>query len=72
MCWRAARGGHLHVLQWARAHGCPWDSLVYVSAFREGHFRVMQWAKENGCPWAGNRVHESMELVEWGHGNGME
>ena len=24
-CWAAAIGGHLEVLQWARANGCPWD-----------------------------------------------
>ncbi|KAK3236724.1 hypothetical protein CYMTET_53152 [Cymbomonas tetramitiformis] len=25
ICSRAARGGHLEVLQWARTHGCPWN-----------------------------------------------
>ena len=24
-CSSAAKGGHLEVLQWARANGCPWD-----------------------------------------------
>jgi hypothetical protein len=25
ICMKAARGGHLEVLQWARDHGYPWD-----------------------------------------------
>jgi hypothetical protein len=24
-CAKAANSGHLEVLQWARANGCPWD-----------------------------------------------
>ena len=29
---RAPLGGHLHVLQWAREHGCPWDSWTCTYA----------------------------------------
>jgi hypothetical protein len=25
VCAAAASSGHLEVLQWAHAHGCPWD-----------------------------------------------
>jgi hypothetical protein len=27
-CSRAAEGGHLEVLQWARDNGCPWDAMT--------------------------------------------
>ena len=33
----AARGGHLEVLQWARANGCEWDEYTCSDAARGGH-----------------------------------
>jgi len=34
-CTRAAAGGHLEVLKWAREHDCPWnEASVRVSAYR--------------------------------------
>ena len=29
---RAASGGHLEVLKWARANGCPWDEGLATAA----------------------------------------
>jgi len=29
-CAQAADGGHMEVLQWARANGCPWDGRTYA------------------------------------------
>jgi hypothetical protein len=43
-------GGHLHVLQWARDHGCPWDEWTCAHAAYGGHLHILQWALENGCP----------------------
>ena len=43
--------GHLGVLQWARAHGCPWEARTCLLAAEEGHQEVLQWAIANGCPW---------------------
>ena len=43
----AARGGH--VLQWAKANGCPWDKCTYAAA--NSHLHVLQWGRVNGCPW---------------------
>ena len=42
--------GHLEVLQWARAHGCPWDAETCVMAARQGHREVLVWARAQGCP----------------------
>jgi hypothetical protein len=38
------------VLQWLRANGCPWNSMVCDSAAEFGHNAVLQWALANGCP----------------------
>ncbi len=49
-CLKAAGGGHLAVLQWAREHGCPWDEDTCRMAAAGGHIEMLQWARENGCP----------------------
>ena len=51
VCACAASGGHLHVLRWAREHGCPWDAATCARAARGGHLDVLRWAREHGCPW---------------------
>ena len=42
ICEYAASGGHLAVLQWARAQGCPWDEKTCSSAAENGHLAVLQ------------------------------
>merc|ERR1719146_650616 len=42
LCHYAAEGGHLAVLRWARAHGCPWDELTCAYAAEFGHLEVLQ------------------------------
>jgi hypothetical protein len=44
-------GGHLEVLQWVRANGCPWDGWTCSWAAKGGHLEVLQWVRANGCPW---------------------
>jgi len=74
-CAEAAKGGHLEVLQWARANGCPWDWRTCMYAAQNGHLEVLQWARANGCPWdettclyaAGNG---HLEVLQWVHANG--
>ena len=48
ICPSSAEGGHLEVLQWARAHGCPWNELPCTRAWAWGRDEVLQWAQ--GCP----------------------
>jgi len=36
VCEGAARGGHLEVLQWARANGAPWDGWTCAKAAQGG------------------------------------
>jgi hypothetical protein len=49
-CAWAADGGHLEVLQWARANGAPWNKLTCAAAAGGGHLEVLQWARANGAP----------------------
>ena len=53
ICWSAAQGGHLHVLKWAREHGCPWGIDLCAEAADNGHLDVLEWARAHGCPWDG-------------------
>jgi hypothetical protein len=48
----AAYSGHLEILQWAVANGCPWDKKTLQYAEMNGQSAVLEWAKANGCPEA--------------------
>jgi hypothetical protein len=50
-CMNAARGGHLHILKWARAQNCPWDSETCAAAAEGGHLKVLMWLHKQNCPW---------------------
>ena len=51
-CW-AAYSGHLELVKWLRAKGCPWDTSASCNAARGGHLEVLQWirAQDPPCPW---------------------
>ena len=50
-CTYAAGGGHLEVLKWARANGCPWNNRVLHYAAKYKHAAIVNWAVTNGCPF---------------------
>ena len=57
-CAAIFRHGQQQVLQWARAHGCPWsEDLVdgnldcCALAARGGDLDLLRWSREHGCPW---------------------
>ena len=64
-CTNAARGGHLDVLQWARANRCRWDHLTCACAARAGHLEVLKWAISNGCPYPGPYLSKLPQVKEW-------
>ena len=75
LCAFSAEGGCLEVLQWARAHGCPWDERTCLFAAENGHLEVLQWARAHGCPWdertcrcAAKNGH--LDVLEWARANG--
>jgi hypothetical protein len=53
-CTRAADFGHLDVLVWLRARGCPWDTNTHKAAVewsaRSGDGSVLRFCVDNGCP----------------------
>jgi hypothetical protein len=44
------------MLQWLRAHCCPWDKNCTARAAVEGHTAVLRWAKDNGCEYSEETV----------------
>ena len=50
----AAETGRLAVLQWAHAHGCPWDHSTCDAAAARGDLVMLKWARANNCPWSGD------------------
>jgi hypothetical protein len=42
--------GHVEILKWARANGCPWDWWLRTWAKEKGHDDILEWAKANGLP----------------------
>jgi hypothetical protein len=65
LCSEAAANGHLHVLQWARADGYPWDHATCTSAARGGHLAVLQWLHANGCPWTKDACTDAAGVGTW-------
>ncbi len=72
----AALHGHLEVLQWLHARGCPLDAITCASAARGGHLEVLQWARlEKGCQWDDRTCVQAargghLALLQWAHANG--
>ena len=80
LCYKAASGGQLEMLQWLRANGAPWDGFRWnektcAVAAEGGHLEVLQWARANGAPWdymtcahAARGGH--LEVLQWARANG--
>jgi hypothetical protein len=58
----AAFGGHLEVLQWARAHDCPWSEATCWWAAEHDRLEILKWALANGAPFDGDT---GRKLREW-------
>ena len=52
-CNWAAYGGHLELVKWLRAKGCPWGKLTSLGAALAGRLEVLQWMRDQypPCPW---------------------
>ena len=53
--------GHLEVLQWARANGCPWDERTLALASEKLQLEVVDWAVANGAAVANDSDEDSDE-----------
>ncbi|CAM9808212.1 unnamed protein product, partial [Sphacelaria rigidula] len=69
-CAHAARGGHMALLVWCRAHGCPWDEKTCDGAAMNGHLEVLQWCRAHGCRWSNNTwelavMKGQLSILQW-------
>ena len=76
-CSWAAFRGHLEVIKWLRAKGCPWGKVTSYRAADGGHLEVLQWMRDQDppCPWdwsvcyhAAFRGH--LEVLRWARSQG--
>ena len=72
-CAEAAENGHLAVLLWARAQGCPWDEETCSYAAYGGQLAVLQWARAERCPYDGETYAEAARgehpgATQWARG----
>jgi len=75
LCSKAAKFGHLHVLQWLRWRGCLWNSSTCNMAAEFGHLHILQWARENGCDWNERTCCDAvigghLHILQWLRENG--
>jgi hypothetical protein len=72
----ASGGGHLAVLQWARAQQppCPWDKDTCRAAASNGQLAVLQWARaqQPPCPWdeetcTAAAQYGHLAVLQWAH-----
>ena len=58
VAWAAARAGHLKLLKWLRAEGCPWDHATVRGCANVQRFDVFRWVAANG----GHIYHRQVNL----------
>ena len=70
-CW-AAFHGHLEVMKWLQAKGCPWGTQTSNCAAHGGHLEVLQWmrAQDPPCPWTSDvciyaALGGHLEVLRW-------
>ena len=76
-CRLAAFGGHLEVMKWLRAKGCPWGTGTSRSAALGGHLEVLQWMRgqDPPCPWDSRVCYWAalgghLEVLRWARSQG--
>lgn len=66
----AAKGGHGHVLEWARENGCRWSHGTCDNMAREGHLDMLKSARKQGAPWGSTTTTAAaegrqLEVLQW-------
>ncbi|WZN65062.1 putative ankyrin repeat protein [Chloropicon roscoffensis] len=71
-CGFAAFHGHLEVLKWLRAKGCPWGQGTCIDAALGGQLEVLQWMRgqDPPCPWLESVCYDAargghLEVLRW-------
>ena len=77
-CGWAAFHGHLEVLKWLRAKGCPWDTWTSDDAACGGRLEVLQWmrAQDPPCPLSSSVCYHAafgghLEVLRWARSHGL-
>jgi hypothetical protein len=70
----AGAAGHMSVLQWAHAQGCPLEDEMCEFAAKAGRLDVLQWARQQGCEWLGTCEAAAraghLHVLQWARANG--
>ena len=76
-CSWVAFYGHLEVLKWLRAKGCPWGKGTSNWAARGGQLEVLQWmrAQDPPCPWNSRVCFDAaseghLDVLRWARSQG--
>lgn len=74
---RAAASGHLHIIEYLRQAGCPWDDNTVSAAAAGGHLDVFAYAVENGCdytPYAFKMaaVNGRVNILQYAYDNNID
>lgn len=80
VCRVAAGKGQLAVLQWARAHSCPWDNwtLANVACAGDQAIPICEWALDKGCPFSSPWIVNAAaslgrtDFIEWARARGCD
>ena len=74
----AAQNGHMQLLKWLRAEGCPLDVRVVHSLAKAGDTAMLEWARSQDppCPWDSHTHaiaagHGNLACMQWLHGAGL-
>ena len=77
-CRWAALYGHLELVKWLRAKGCPWGTRTSSCAAIGGHLDVLQWIRSQDppCPWDSKNVcywaalEGHLDMLRWARSQG--
>jgi len=68
----AARGGHLHILEWfkEKGHILLFNENVLLSAVRGNHLHILRWLREQGCSFGAHTFvyaafSGNLKILEW-------
>lgn len=61
---QAALYSHLHVIIWARKHGCEWSEKTCINAAKGGNIHVLRWLRGFDRNTCGLKSNEK-EICPW-------
>eukprot|EP00891_Asterochloris_glomerata_P004079 jgi/Astpho2/4079/fgenesh1_pm.00063_%23_32_t len=79
ICYAAATGGHLEVLQWLLEQGWDWhgdfDEDISEAVARKGHLAVLRCLQHHGCAWDWRTCKAAatgghLAVLQYAHQNG--